>query len=98
LQHGAFLGPDGFVEGLEPLLDDMAADREIPRREQLATRPELDKLFEGVKDKKTRNQRIHRAVRAHEYTLKEAGEFLGLSYATISVVARLIDKEEKLRK
>jgi len=98
LQHGAFLGPDEFVEGLRPLLAGEAANKEIPRRERLAARLSLDKLFEGANDKKTRNQRIHQAVRAHEYTLKEVGEFIGLSYSTISMIARRIDEEAKQRK
>lgn len=57
----------------------------------------LGRLLEGVKDKTTRNQRIHQALRAHEYTLKEVGEFLGLTHSTISVIARRIDTEEKQR-
>ena len=98
MRHGAFLGPDEFVEGLKPLLAGEAANKEISRRERLAARLSLGKLFEGVEDKKTRNQRIHQALRAYEYTLKEVGEFLGLSYSTISVIARRIDTEEKQRK
>lgn len=54
----------------------------------------LDKLLEGVKDKKTRNQRIHEAVRAHECSLKEAGESRGLSYPTISRIAPRAEKNE----
>jgi REP element-mobilizing transposase RayT len=98
LQHGVFLGSDEFVDGLKPLLADQTSHKEIPRRERLATRPRLDELFAKVKDKEARNERIHEAVRAHKYTLKEVGEFLSLSYSTISVIARRIDEEKKLRK
>ena len=98
LRGGILLGSDEFVEKLKPLLSDHEALKEIPRRERLATRPSLDELFSKVRDKKARNQRIHQAVRAHEYTLKEVGEFLGLSYSTISIIARRVDEEEKLRK
>lgn len=58
----------------------------------------LGKLFEGVEDKKARNQRIHQASCAHECTLEEVGESLSLSCSTISVIVRRIDEEEKPRK
>ena len=87
LQHGAFLGPGAFVEGLKLLLSGAAAGKKIARGERLAARLSLDKLFEGANGKKTRDQRIHQDVRAHEYTLKEVGEFMGLSYSAISVIA-----------
>jgi hypothetical protein len=72
--------------------------KEIPRRERLATRPSLAELFTDVPDKQARNQQIHEAVRVHEYTLKKVGNFLGLYYSTISVIAKRSDEEKKHQK
>ncbi|HAZ27074.1 TPA: hypothetical protein DCY67_00425 [Candidatus Acetothermia bacterium] len=49
----------------------------------------------GVTDKATRNERIHQAVRAHRYTLKEVGECVGLLYSTNSVIAKRADEKER---
>jgi hypothetical protein len=58
----------------------------------------LAELFADVLDKQARNQQIHEAVRVHEYTLKEVGDFLGLYYSMISVIAKRVDKEKKHQK
>jgi len=58
----------------------------------------LAELFADVLDKQARNQQIHEAVRVHEYTLKEVGDFLGLYYSTISVIAKHVDEEKKHQK
>ena len=92
LRHGNVLGSETFDEQLQPLLDQRRSDIEIPRIERLAGRPPLDELFADVTDKLTRNRRIHQAMRAHEYTLRELSEHLGLHYSTISVIAKQVDR------
>lgn len=89
------MGTDSFVASLKPLLKNLVENREIRREERLATRPTLDELFIDVTDKPTRNERIHLAVRKHEYKLKEVGDFLGLCYPTISVIAKMGDGRGK---
>jgi hypothetical protein len=69
LRAGTLLGTDSFVASLKPLLKDVVENREIRRGERLATRPTLEELFLDVMDKPTRNERIHLAVRKHEYKL-----------------------------
>ena len=61
----------------------------------LEVRPKLEELFADVPDKPTRNERIHAAVRKHQYKLKEVGDHLGLCYSTISVIAKRIDESRK---
>jgi hypothetical protein len=48
--------------------------------------------------KQARNQLIYEAVRFHEHTLEEGGDFLGLYYSTISVIAKRVDEEKKHQK
>ena len=95
LTAGMLLGSDAFVRSLKPLLTDVVENSEIRREERLAFRPTLEELFAGVADKTSRNEQIHAAVRRHQYKLKEVGDYLGLCYSTISVIARSIDEAEK---
>ena len=94
LRAGAFLGTDAFVKQLEPLLKEKPVDPEIRRQECFAARPSLEELFAGVCDKATRDERIHEAVRAHHYTLREVGDFLGLHFSTISVIAKHVGEKK----
>ena len=90
LRGGVILGSDGFVERLEPLLRERAWELEIPRRERLAARPTLEELFAKVKSKADRDERIYQAVRVYGYTLKQVAEVVGLSYSTVSVIAKRV--------
>jgi putative transposase len=89
------MGSDAFVQSLKPLLRDVEENREIRGEQRLATRPTLEELFAGVADKATRNERIHTAVRKHQYRLQEVGDHLGLCYSTISVIAKRVDESSK---
>ena len=90
LRAGAFLGTDAFVEQLKPLLKEQPVDPEIRKKERFAARPSLEELFADVSATATRNERIHQAVRVHHYTLREVGDFLGLYFSTISVIAKRV--------
>ena len=90
LEGGVFLGSDGFIEKLRPLLREKASVREIPRGQRSAGRPSLGGLFAGVRDKASRDERIHEAVRVHGYTLQEVADHLGLHYTTVSVIAKRV--------
>jgi len=68
--------------------------RGIHRDERFAASPTLHELFADVADKPTRNERIHEAVRKHQYRLKEVGDHLGLCYSTISVIAKQVDESQ----
>jgi putative transposase len=95
LTAGVLMGDDAFVQSLKPLLKDVLENREIRREERLATRPTLDELFADATDKPTRNERIHTAVRDHQYKLQEVGDHLGLCYSTISVIAKRVEEGRK---
>ncbi|HCP32408.1 TPA: hypothetical protein DIT45_04100 [Candidatus Acetothermia bacterium] len=95
MRAGAFLGTDTFVEQMKPLLKEKPVDPEIRKEERFAARPSLEKLFSGVSDKATRNERIHQAVRVHHYTRREVGDFLGLYFSTISVIAKRVAETQK---
>jgi len=88
LTGGVLMGGDAFVQSLKLLLSDVEGNREIRREERLVLRPTLGELLDGVADKRSRNARIHEAVRKHRYRLQEVGDHLGLCYSTISVIAK----------
>ena len=92
LRAGAFLGTDVFMEQIKPLLNKKPVDPEIRRRERSPSRPSLEELFSDVSDKETRSERIHQAVRAYHFKLREVGDFLGLHFSTISVIAKRVAK------
>jgi len=98
LRHGSLLGSESYVERIVPLLEERCSEIEIARSERLAGRPSLDELFADVNDKPRRNERIHEAMRIHEYTLKELSEHLKLHYSTISVIARRVDEALEVQK
>ena len=83
------------MQELSPLLAHQAAPKEIPRREHLAGRPSLAAQFAGVQDRHGRDERIHRAVRSRQYTLKEVGDFLGLCCSTVSMMAKRVDEAQR---
>jgi REP element-mobilizing transposase RayT len=95
LRGGILLGSDRFAAKLKPWLSASAALKEVPRRERLAARPSLEKLFSKVRDKKARDRQIHAAVRVHEYTLQAVADFLGLHYSTISTIANRVAEDRQ---
>ena len=95
LQGGAFLGADGFLDHLRPLLKEKPLDPEYRKRERFAARPSLKELFADVSDKATRNERIHQAVRIHRYKLGEVADFVGLFYSTISTITKRVHQAKE---
>ena len=93
LRAGSLLGSEAFVKKMRPHLLDAPVDPNVLRRERDATRPSLAVLFKNVKERQDRDTRIHDAVRQYHYRLQDVGEYLGLHFSTISVIA----KREALR-
>jgi len=93
LRPGHLLGSDAFADRMAPLLDQHRSVVEFPRAQRLAARPPLEALFSDVRDKTSRNLRIHEARYAYEYTLKELAGFLGLHYSTISVITKRVHEQ-----
>ena len=88
------LGTEEFVAQIAPLLNGQVEDFEFNRNERLLSRPSLATIFSKVRDKSSRNECIHHAMRIHEYTLKEIANFTGLHYSTISVIAKRVDQDK----
>ena len=80
---------------MKPRLAEVPLNPNILRRERDAARPSLEELFSNVAKKETRNQCIHDAACEYHYTLREIGDFLGLHFSTISVIARREDSKIK---
>jgi len=88
-------GSDSFVQSLRSMLRDVEENRKFCREERLATRPTLEGLFVDTANKATRNERIHNAVREHQYRLKEVGDYLALCYSTIGTIDRGVDENNE---
>ena len=88
LRAGSLLGSEEFAERMRPRLQDVPLDQNVLRRERDAARPDLAVIFKDVTDRQDRDARIHEAVRRYHYRLQEVGDYLGLHFTTISVIAR----------
>ncbi len=96
LRGGVLLGNEEFAEQIRPLLHAAVQSKEIPRAERMLAKPTLEELFQDMKtDKALRNERIHTAVREHDYTLFQLQEYLGLHYSTISRIVKRVGVERR---
>jgi putative transposase len=88
LKGQCILGDESYVQKIEPALRDKSMIGEIPRRERLAYRPQLDELLtvKNIADRRKRDRFVIRAHREFGYTLTEIGKHLGLHYSTISKI------------
>ena len=84
LVAGPIVGGDDFVARFGDTLAGAAPLKEIPRRQRFVARPTLQRIFEGCKDRETRNVRIRKAYIDHGYTMIEIAAHLGLNRTTIS--------------
>jgi len=55
----------------------------------------LEEFSAGVFVKATRNESIHEAIRLYRYTLNEVGDYVGLLYSTISMIAKRVNEAKK---
>jgi hypothetical protein len=78
------LGGERFFEMLQPLFEGKSEINEIPRRQRVAGRPELDALFAAVQSRDERNEKIVEAVEQCGYSQKEVADRLGLHYSAVS--------------
>jgi len=96
LRSGVLLGSDAFVKKLSRLLHGKANMKEIPQAQRRATRPSLEKLFQGkTKDKAKRDRAIHEAVVRHDYTQSAIASYLGLHYSTVSRIVKRVDAAQE---
>lgn len=93
VQGQVLLGPDAFVDKLRPLLAEKSHLAEVARRQRVAQRPALSKLFpKGViVQREKRDRAIHQAHVRHGYSLSEIGRQVQLHYSTVS---RIIGRAE----
>lgn len=90
LVGGFLLGSEAFIARCRSLFPGDEALSEVSTRERYAGRPSLELLFRGIDpvDRFQRNAAIADAHLQHAYTLKSIGDYLGLHYTTIGVIAR----------
>jgi len=78
------LGGQNFIDSLKLKIMDKSEIKEFSRQQRLVGRPSLNELFQGEKDKVSRNQTIKLAHLDYGYSLKEIGDHVGRHYSTIS--------------
>jgi putative transposase len=94
LKSQIYLGGKYFVEKTKQLLGKDTSNREIPRTQREAEKPDLDQLFADATSRAARNKRIYIAHVVYRYTLQQIGAHVGLHYTTVSRIIR--DEEGKM--
>jgi len=78
------LGTSAFIDRFRGLLREKAPLTEIPRRQRFVSRPPLNALFHGVREKKQLRLTMHKAHVQHGYLKREIADHLGIHYSTVS--------------
>ena len=93
LKGQVLLGGDSFVQKMASQLNKHKAVTEIPKRQRQLHRPSLKTLLAGARESKAvRNAAMARAHLEHEYTLAQISKEVGLHYATISRLIKMLEE------
>jgi len=95
LKGRIFLGSKNFVNKQKQRFNSKEITKEISKAERFAGRPELSVIFDKIKTKTFRNERILQAYNIHGYSLKEIGDHLDIHYSTVSKVIKKTKEEKK---
>jgi putative transposase len=88
LRGRIFLGSKKFIEKHEEELSKKKTEKEITKTERFAVRPDLEEIFENIKTKEKRNNKIYKAYEEYRYSLKEIGDSLKIHYSTVSKIIK----------
>jgi len=91
LRGGVLLGSEEFVDQMEERLDEQRSVGEIRARQRLVDRPPLAEIVAAVHDRRQRAEAAYRAHVEWGYTLKEIGAALGVHYATVSRLVKVVE-------
>ena len=82
----AILGEDDFVDSFSDYLGRHQDVAEIPKSQRYATRPALDKIFNGsvISDRAKRDRMIRQAVEKYGYTQRAVADYLGFHFTYVS--------------
>jgi REP element-mobilizing transposase RayT len=88
LQSQLFLGEEAFVDKLKAAIPEKSSEKEIPRQQRYANRPNLMDIFGNSRSRtrRKRNEGIVASRITHGYQQKEIAAFLGIHYTTVSRV------------
>jgi hypothetical protein len=82
----SILGEDDSVDSFTDYLGRRKSMPEIPRSQRYATRPALEKTFEGsiLSDRAKRDRMIREAVEKYGYNQRAVADYLGFHFAYVS--------------
>ncbi len=82
----AILGKDDFVDSFSDYFGRNQNVAEIPKIQRYATRPALEKIFNGcvLSDRAKRNRKIREAVEKYGYTQRAVADHLGFHFTYVS--------------
>lgn len=88
IRNKVFLGNKNFIQEIKNHLSELKESKENPRAQRFLNRLKLEEIFENVKDKKSRNEKICLAHIKHGYKLIEISDYISLHYSAVSKIFR----------
>jgi len=87
----AILGEDDFVDSFSDYFGKHQDVAEIPKSQRYATRPALEKIFQGhaLSDRARRDRMVREAVEKYGYTQRAVADYLGFHFTYVS---RILNK------
>jgi putative transposase len=91
LKGQALLGGEQFIKRMAPHLEQQVNLLEVSKRQRLMHRPSLEQIFSDNKSRPDRNEAITRCYLEYGYTQIEIANTLGLHYATVSRIIKMVE-------
>lgn len=93
LKGQVMLGSEQFIKRMTPLLEEHVSEREVPKKQRLLHRPTLEQLFAANQGKTVRNNLMAKCYLEYDYTQAEIASALGLHYATVSRIIKMVESK-----
>jgi hypothetical protein len=88
LKGQCFLGDEGFLEKLLPMLKEKNALKEVPRIQRFADHPSLESILASTESREERDRAVVNACLEFGYSQAQVALATGLHYSTVSRIVR----------
>ena len=89
LKGQMFFGSEDFICSTKVSNTKDQTINEVPKAQRYADRIRLEDLFDDIKDKQERNEKVRMAYVQYGYKMKEIAEYLSIHYTTVSKIINL---------
>ena len=86
LKGQMFFGSEDFICSMKASKIKDETIKEVPKAQRYADRIRLEDLFDDIKDKQERNEKVRMAYVQYGYKMKEIADYLSIHYTTVSKI------------